>query len=102
MPFTFSHPALILRLTRLPKRWVSATGLVLGSIIPDLEKFLKMNDGNTFSHTFPGMFWFDLPLAILLSFVFHRAVRDSLIDNLPAFLQARCNLARSLVVVLDS
>jgi hypothetical protein len=42
------------------------------------------------------MFWFDLPLAILLSFVFHRAVRDSLIDNLPAFLQARCNLARSL------
>jgi hypothetical protein len=53
MPFTFSHPALILPLTRLPKRWVSATGLVIGSIVPDFEKFLKMNDGNTYSHTLP-------------------------------------------------
>jgi hypothetical protein len=96
MPFTFSHPALILPLTRLPKKWVSATGLVAGSIIPDFEKFLKMNDGNTYSHTLPGMFWFNLPLAVLLSFVFHQVVRDPLIDNLPGFLRARCAPARSL------
>jgi hypothetical protein len=93
MPFTFSHPALILPLIRLPKRWVSATGLVVGSIIPDFEKFLKMNDGNTYSHTIPGMFWFDLPLGLLLSFVFHLIVRDPLIDNLPQFLRARFNPA---------
>lgn len=96
MPFTFSHPALVLPLTRLPKKWVSATGLVMGSIIPDFEKFLKMNDGNSYSHTLPGIFWFDLPLAVLLSFVFHQVVRDPLIDNLPAFLRARCGPARSL------
>jgi hypothetical protein len=95
MPFTFSHPALVLPLTRLSKRWVSATGLVAGSIIPDFEKFLKMNDGNTYSHTLPGIFWFDLPLAVLLSFVFHQVVRDPLIDNLPTFLRARCGPARS-------
>ena len=95
MPFTFSHPALVLPLTRLPKKWVSATGLVAGSIIPDFEKFLKMNDGNTYSHTLPGMFWFDLPLAVLLSLVFHRVVRDPLIDNLPAFLRVRCGPARA-------
>jgi hypothetical protein len=95
MPFTFSHPALILPLTRLSKRWVSATGLVVGSIIPDFEKFLKMNDGNIYSHTIAGMFWFDLPLAVLLSFVFHQIVRDPLIDNLPAFLRVRCSPVRS-------
>jgi len=96
MPFTFSHPALVLPLTRLPKKWVSATGLVAGSVAPDFEKFLKMNDGNTYSHTLPGIFWFDLPLAVLLCFVFHQVVRDPLIDNLPAFLRARCGPARSL------
>jgi hypothetical protein len=95
MPFTFSHPSLLLPLTRLPRKWVSATGLVAGSIIPDFEKFLKMNDGNTYSHTVPGTFWFYLPLAVLLSFVFHQVVRDPLIDNLPGFLRARCGPARS-------
>ncbi|WP_113654854.1 DUF4184 family protein, partial [Pedobacter namyangjuensis] len=30
MPFTFSHPAIVLPLTYLPKKWFSLTGLVIG------------------------------------------------------------------------
>jgi hypothetical protein len=42
-----------------------------------------------FSHTLPGLFWFDLPLGLLLAFVFHNIVRNSLLENLPGFLKSR-------------
>lgn len=89
MPFTFSHPAAVLPLTNLPKRWISMTGLIIGSIAPDFEYFLRMRIYSKFSHTWTGLFWFDLPLSIILAFVFHLIVRDSLIDHLPNFLSSR-------------
>ncbi|CAN5591218.1 DUF4184 family protein [soil metagenome] len=89
MPFTFSHPAIVLPLNYISDRWVSLTGLVIGSIVPDFEKFIKMEPGNTFSHTWFGIFWFNLPLAIILTFVFHQVVRNPLINNLPAFFRKR-------------
>ena len=42
-----------------------------------------------FGHTIGGLFWFDLPLGVLLSFIFHNMIRDRLFDNLPLFLKAR-------------
>lgn len=89
MPFTFSHPAIVLPLTFLPKKWFSLTGLVIGSLIPDFEYFLRMKMSSNFSHTIDGLFWFDLPLGLLLAVVFHNIVRDRLIDNLPTFLKSR-------------
>ncbi|WP_439880226.1 DUF4184 family protein [Pontibacter sp. MBLB2868] len=83
MPFTFSHPAIVLPLTTLPRKWVSTTGLVIGSMAPDFEKFFKMAPGNTVSHTWEGIFWFNLPLGVVLAFLFHGVVRDPLIQNLP-------------------
>jgi Domain of unknown function (DUF4184) len=89
MPFTFSHPAIVLPLGYISKRWISMTGLVVGSLSPDFEYFLRLNVTSYYSHTWKGMFWFDLPLAIILAFIFHLIVRDKLIDNLPAFLTKR-------------
>ena len=89
MPFTFSHPAAILPLTYLPKRWFSVTGLVIGSLTPDFEYFIRMRVYSSFSHTWAGMFWFDIPLAIFLAFLFHFCVRDKLIDSLPNYFQKR-------------
>jgi hypothetical protein len=89
MPFTFSHPAIVLPLAPLSGRRLSLTGLVAGSLAPDFEYFLRMKMQGSFSHTPAGLFCFDLPLGILLAFVFHNVVRDSLIDNLPAFLRSR-------------
>ncbi len=65
------------------------TGLVLGSIAPDFEKFFRMSHYDGFSHTWPAIFYFNLPLAILLSFAFHQVARDPFIDNLPLFLKKR-------------
>lgn len=96
MPLTFSHPAIVLPLTYLPKRWISLTGLVIGSLTPDFEYFLRMRIQSNYSHTINGLFWFDLPLGIMLSFVFHNLVRDSLFDNLPQVLKSRLSIFKSL------
>ncbi len=89
MGFTFSHPVLILPLRYLPRKTYSLNGLVIGSMIPDLEYFIRLDNESNHSHTFSGIIWFDIPMAILVSIVFHQLVRDTLIRNLPLFLQQR-------------
>jgi len=89
MPFTFSHPAIILPLKPLSPKWVSMTGLIIGSCTPDFEYFIRMSDISRYSHSIAGMFWFDLPLGILLCFIFHTIVASSLISNLPQAWGAR-------------
>jgi hypothetical protein len=89
MPFTFSHPAIVLPLTFLPRHWFSLTGLIIGSLTPDFEYFLRMRIQSNYSHTISGLFWFDIPLGIVLSYLFHLVVRDRLFDNLPAVLSSR-------------
>lgn len=89
MPFTFSHPAIILPLISLRKRWVSTTGLVVGSLTPDFEYFLRMTVVGEIGHTIAGIFLFDLPVGIIVAFVFHNVVRNSLFANLPAPLASR-------------
>jgi len=89
MPFTFSHPAIILPLTYLPKKWFSLTGLIVGSLTPDFEYFIRMKIKSDYSHTIEGVFWFDLPLGILIAFIFHNIVRNSLLDNLPKIIKSR-------------
>jgi uncharacterized membrane protein len=88
MPFTFSHPAIVLPLTRA-RLGLSATALIIGSIIPDFEYFIRMRNQSKYSHTLMGLIWFDLPLALLVCFVYHQIVRNSLFDNLPVFLKER-------------
>ena len=83
MPFTFSHPAIVLPLTKYSGRYISLTGLVIGSLTPDFEYFIRMKVQSNFSHTISGLFYFDLPIGLLLAFLFHNFVRDTLYDNLP-------------------
>lgn len=89
MPFTFSHPALVLSLNYLPKRWFSLTGLIIGSLTPDFEYFIRMELKSLYSHTFEGILWLDLPIGLLMAFIFHNIVRKTLFDNLPVFLKSR-------------
>jgi hypothetical protein len=96
MPFTFSHPAIVLPLTYLPRKWFSLTGLVIGSLTPDFEYFLRMNIKSSYSHTVDGLFWFDLPLGLLLAFIFHNIVRNRFFDNLPTILKSRFSVFRHL------
>ena len=83
MPFTFSHPALVLPLTKINKKYISATALVAGSVSPDFEYFINMRLMQVHGHSFWGMFYYDLPIAIALCFLFHYTVRDALIKYSP-------------------
>lgn len=83
MPFTFSHPAIILPLLKLKSSRISATGLVVGSMAPDFEFFIRMRLQKVHGHTFEGIFYWDLPLTILLAVIFHAFVRDPLITHSP-------------------
>ena len=89
MPFTFSHPAIVLPLNRLSKRWFSLTALVVGSMAPDFEYFIRMRIEAKYSHSWSGLLWFDLPLGILLLFIYNSLVKNKLIDHLPPYLNKR-------------
>ncbi|GAA4000395.1 DUF4184 family protein [Hymenobacter fastidiosus] len=89
MPFTLAHPALILPLLRPCRRGLSATGLVLGSMAPDFEYFLRLRPDGIYGHTLAGIFWLDLPLVVLFTALFHSLVKQPLVASLPALLRRR-------------
>ncbi|GIV35879.1 MAG: hypothetical protein KatS3mg032_0258 [Cyclobacteriaceae bacterium] len=94
MPFTFSHPAAVLPLARSAYASVSASALVVGSMIPDFEYFLKMKLSGRFSHTLPGAFVFCLPAAFVVLVIFHVLVKRPLINSLPSMFYARLTTLR--------
>lgn len=93
MPFTLSHPAAVLPLGKYSKSF-SMTGLVIGSMIPDLEYFVRFKFQSDYSHTLAGIFWADLPAGILLTFVFHYIIKRNLIMALPAAVSGRLTALR--------
>ena len=94
MPFTPAHTAIVLPLLR--SRSFSATGLIVGSVSPDFEYFLKLSVNSSYSHTVVGMFYFDLPIAAFIAVVFHQIVKRNLVRNLPGFIQRRMQPLLSL------
>jgi hypothetical protein len=89
MPFTPAHASIVLPLLKLKPQHVSATALVIGSVAPDFEYFLKMSVSSQYSHTLLGILYFDIPMTIVLAFLFHEVVKKNLISNLPAYFQYR-------------
>jgi hypothetical protein len=89
MPFTFSHPAIILPLLKMHKNKVSGTALFAGAMAPDFEYFINFQMKQVHGHTINGMLYYDLPLALLLCFAFHYLVRDALIHYSPRFIKNR-------------
>jgi hypothetical protein len=94
MPFTFSHPAIILPFLRSKK--LSATGLIIGSMCPDFEYFIRMKVRSDISHTFLGLILFNLPIGFLVTLLFHEVIKKALIENLPSFLQDRLEILKSI------
>jgi hypothetical protein len=89
MPFTFAHPAIILPFAKLNHKSISLSALVIGSMTPDFEYFLKMKLSGRYSHSIEGIFLMDLPIAILIAFIFHLLVKAPLINNSPAYFKRR-------------
>jgi hypothetical protein len=72
MPMTAAHPLAVLPL----RRWrLDTTCLVIGSMSPDFEYFLRVELVSTVSHTLPGLFYFCIPITLLAAVVFHRVLK---------------------------
>ncbi|WP_308639322.1 DUF4184 family protein [Paenibacillus silvisoli] len=85
MPFTFSHPFFAAPLRRIAPKWLSVTGLVLGSMSPDMEYFMAMEPYQSVGHSLLGFLVQGLPLGIAFAFVFHMIIKPALPKFLPAF-----------------
>lgn len=84
MPFTTSHPAIVLPLKQLWPRYISLSGLIAGAMSPDLLYFLMMGTTErSFSHSWPGLLLFCLPAGIAFVFAFHWLVKRPLLRSLP-------------------
>jgi hypothetical protein len=86
MPFTPAHIAAALPLRNSRLVW---SALIIGTIAPDFEYFLRLAPDDGYGHTFAGSFLLTLPLAILTLWLFHAIVKKPLIKLLPDGIQRR-------------
>lgn len=84
MPFTFAHPAIVLPLRKC--KWFSFSALVFGSMAPDFEYFFRMQPFSVYSHTMLGLWLVDLPIAILLAFLYQYVVKKPMLARLPEWI----------------
>lgn len=69
---TAAHPLAVLPL----RRWrLDTTCLVIGSMSPDFEYFLRDALISTFSHTLLGLVYFCVPVTLAAALLFHRVLK---------------------------
>jgi len=96
MPFTFSHPAIILPLSKISSKYISFTGLIVGSMSPDFEYFIRMRMHRSHSHDLDAMIWFNLPICFALALIYHLVVKVSFVNHLPHWLSSRLKIYNSI------
>jgi hypothetical protein len=84
MPLTFlSHQAVVLPLKIAAPARTSGTALVLGSMAPDVEYFIRTYPTTTISHNWVGLIVFCLPVTLASYWVVTRLVAEPLALHLP-------------------
>lgn len=89
MPFTLSHVAAVLPFAKPALRHASVSGMIIGSMIPDLQYFIRVGPSADFAHSFAGLFLYCVPAGLVAFVVFHGIMKRPLFLLLPPFL-ARC------------
>ena len=83
MPFTPAHPAVLLPARLFPKKYISWTALLIGSMVPDMEYFLFMTPASRISHTLYGILNFNLPVTLLLAMAWHQFAGPIILRAIP-------------------
>ena len=89
MPFTLSHAAIVTPFSTSCGKYLSATGLIIGSMVPDFFYFILLNPYFSEGHTWWGIAIYDIPLGICLAYLYHYGIKQTLSYYLPAFLGKR-------------
>ncbi|SES18113.1 protein of unknown function [Gracilibacillus ureilyticus] len=85
MPLTFAHPAAVLPFSKNSK-YIDFLALVLGSMAPDFEYFLRGRPAGEIGHTLAGFFVFNLPIIAIVYLIYRIAIHRTLFSHLPAVL----------------
>ena len=86
MPLTFSHPVAAIPFRRCG---LILSALVIGSMSPDFEYFLRLSPGFHFGHTLPGLVLFCIPSGLTALLLFHAVIKYPLFSLLPKSHQER-------------
>ncbi len=92
MPITICHPIVSIPLRRFG---LILSALIVGSMMPDFEFFIRLTDGKAIGHTIAGLFLFDIPVGLIVLVVFHRLIKYPLLSLLPHPVQSRLYKAAS-------
>lgn len=87
MPLTFAHPAAVLAFSRESK-YFHFPALVLGSMAPDFEYFLRCQPHSEFGHTYAGFLFFNLPLVVIVYSIYLNVIQPALSRYLPFWIQS--------------
>ncbi|MGO4543971.1 DUF4184 family protein [Paenibacillus sp. 2TAB23] len=82
MPFTLSHPLFAAPIKKIVPS-LSTTGLILGSMSPDIEYFIAMQPFRSIGHEMLGFFLLSLPTSIAFACAFHLILKPALPKLLP-------------------
>ncbi|BDH60457.1 hypothetical protein MTP04_05870 [Lysinibacillus sp. PLM2] len=103
MPLTFAHPAAVLPFSRKSK-YINFLAMVLGSMAPDFEYFLRGKPYGEIGHTFTGFVIFNLPIVIIVYWIYKTFIHRTLFNHLPSFFQDtyvnKTNLPRLLKIIV--
>lgn len=82
LPFTGAHPLAVLPLCGRPR--LDSTCLVIGTMAPDFEYFVRIKQASEISHTWLGLIVWNVPVTLVLAFVFHHLVKWPLVLVTPS------------------
>lgn len=83
MPFTLSHPAAVIF---FKNKYFNLMGLILGSMAPDFIYFLLFSPSSGIGHTLSGFIILNLPLCLILNYLFYTYIQEIFILTLPNFI----------------
>lgn len=86
MPFTLAHTAAALPFRRLR---LVPSAVVVGTVAPDCEYFLRFAARGGYGHTIPGAFLISLPLALVVLWMFHAIVKEPAVRLFPEAIRLR-------------
>lgn len=80
MPVTVSHPVLSVG---FKKFGLVLSALIVGSMMPDFEFFMRLSFGKTIGHSIEGIFLFCIPVGLLVLLLFHKLIKFPLLSLVP-------------------
>lgn len=86
MPFTPAHAAAAYPFRNTRLIW---SAVIVGTMAPDFEYFLRLAPGQPYGHTLPGVFVITLPLALIALWLFHGLVKAPFVELLPRGFERR-------------